>query len=124
MGGISIGIREFEFPQWVQDIYDCMTPQDREKGVKTNIYGCCNKKDEGYEIAPIICNLSNRVSILPEAKDVAIALTLADAHYPWVFLPGRTTKLHTCEICGAKFDTNLKDPKCESCGKYRWEKKT
>ena len=122
MGGISIGIREFEFPQWVKDIYDCMTPKDREMNTKTNIYGICNKTDDGYEIIPLISNLSNRVSVLPEAKDVAMALILADLHFPWAFLPGKTIKTYTCKHCSFKFDSPLKDPQCPSCHKWEWSK--
>lgn len=118
--GISIGIKEFEFPQWVTDIYDKMTPNDREINAKTNIYGICSKTDAGYEIIPLISNLSNRVSILPEAEDVVVALSLADCHYPWAYLPGQTTKNYTCKHCSFKFDSPLKDPRCPKCEKWEW----
>jgi len=120
--GISIGIKEFDYPQWVIDIYDKMTPKDREMNTKANIYGVCNKTDDGYEIVPIISQLSNRVSILPEARDVAVALILADLHFPWAYLPGETIKTYTCKHCGHKFDCPLKDPQCPSCKKWEWSK--
>lgn len=121
--GISIGIKEFEFPQWVIDIYDEMTPQDREINTKANIYGICNKTDKGYEITPLISQLSNRVSVLPETKNVAVALILADLHYPWAYLPGNTTKTYTCKHCGQKLlKCPLKDPQCPSCKRWKWSK--
>ena len=121
--GISIGIKEFDYPQWVIDIYDEMTPIDRERNTKSNIYGACNKIDDGYKIIPLISQLSNRVSVLPEAKDVAVALILADLHYPWAYLPGKTTKTFICKHCGSKYDKcPLKDPQCPSCEKWEWSK--
>lgn len=119
--GISIGLKEFNYPQWVIDIYDNMTPKDREMNTKANIYGICNKTNDGYEITPLIANLSNRISVLPEAKDVAIALILADLHFPWAFLPGNTIKTNTCKHCDFKFDSPLKDPRCPSCKKWGWQ---
>ena len=84
--GISVGIKEFEFPNWVNDIYSKMTTEDKELNTKANIYGLCNKTDEGYKIIPLISNLSNRCPVLWEPEDVAVAICIADAHYPPVFL--------------------------------------
>lgn len=120
--GISIGIKEFDYPQWVIDIYNEMTPEDKERNTKSNIYGVCNKTDDGYEIVPLISQLSNRVPVLPEAKDVAVALILADLHFPWAYLPGNSIKTYTCKHCGHKFDCPLKDPRCPSCQKWEWSK--
>ncbi|KKN73444.1 hypothetical protein LCGC14_0400190 [marine sediment metagenome] len=121
--GISIGIKEFDFPQWVTDIYNAMTPKDREVNTKANIYGICNKTDKGYKISPLIAGLSNRISVLPETKDVAVAIILADLHYPWAYLPGGLTTNYTCKHCDFKFDSSLKDPQCSSCHKFSWETK-
>jgi len=118
--GISIGINKFDFPQWVIDIYNNMTPEDRELNTKANIYGVCNKTDKGYEIIPLISNLSNRCPVLSEAKSVAIAISLADGLYPWTLLPGQTTKSYTCKHCDFKFDSPKKDPRCPFCKKWKW----
>lgn len=122
--GISIGIREFDYPQWVIDVYDEMNPKDREMNTKANIYGICNKTNDGYKIAPLISQLSNRVPVLPKAKDVAVALTLADSHFPWVYLPGSSTKAYICKHCNFKFDAPVKDPRCPSCKKWKWSEAT
>ncbi len=119
--GISIGINEFDFPQWVNDIYNNMTAKDRETNTKANIYGLCNKTDDGFEIVPLISNLSNRVSVLLKAEDVAVAITLADLCYPWAFLPGMATKDNTCKHCDFKFNSRSQDPQCPSCHKFGWE---
>ena len=118
--GISIGIKEFEFPQWVIDIYDEMTPKEREMNTKANIYGICKKTDDGYKIIPLISDLSNRSPVLSEAKGVAVALILADLLYPWRYLPGQTIKPYICKHCGFKFDSPLKDPRCPHCKKWEW----
>ena len=121
MSGISIGIKEFEFPQWVNDIYNQMTPKDRELNTKANIYGSCNKTENGYEIIPFICSLSNRISVLPKPKDVAIAISLADCIFPWEFLPGNSLQDFVCKHCGFKFKSRLKQPQCQFCHKYQWQ---
>jgi len=120
--GITIGIKDFEYPQWVEDVYNCMSPKDRENNTKSNIYGMCIPKESGYEIIPFVCGLSNRIFILPEAKDVAIAIAIADAHYPWAFLPGQTIKLYNCKHCGFKFKSCQKDPQCPFCHQWEWSK--
>jgi hypothetical protein len=119
---ISIGIKEFEFPPWVIEIYDNMTPEDRERNTKANIYGICNKTNKGYEITPLISDLSNRVPVLLEAKDVAVALILADLHFPWAYLPGNSIKSYKCKHCNHEFDTPLKDPRCPKCHEWEWSK--
>ena len=120
--GISIGIKEFEFPQWVNDIYDEMSNEDRERNTKANIYGLCDRTDKGFEISPFISQLSNRCRFLPEAKNVATAFALADNLYPWSYLPGVTIKNYICKHCGFKFNSRLKDPRCPFCHKWKWSK--
>ncbi len=119
--GISIGIKEFDYPQWVIDIYNNMSPKDKETNVKTNIYSLCNKTDDGIEIVPLIANLSNRVSVLSKAESVATAIAIANSVYPWTFLPGQTQKKYTCKHCDSKFDSSQKGPRCPSCKKWGWE---
>lgn len=123
MAGISIGIKRPEFPVWVDEIYEQMTPDERELDTKTNIYGSCCKTNEGYQITAFVAALSNRVSMLDTAEQVAIAISLADSIYPWEFLPGNSTQDYKCKHCGAEFETKMRRPACEKCGKYEWEDK-
>lgn len=118
--GISIGIRNFEFPKWVEDVYDCMTKEERANNVKANIFSICELKDGYYEIDDFIACLSNRVTSGHDAQSCAIALAIADNMYPWSFLPGKHTKKVKCKHCGYKFETRHKDPRCKFCGKWSW----
>ena len=121
MSGITIGIKKPGFPEWVEEIYNKMTPEDRELNTKSNIYGSCSKTEDGFKILDFISALSNRVTVLPDAQSVAVAIALADGIYPWTYLPGDSIKPYTCKHCQHKFESRGKDPRCESCGKYSWQ---
>ena len=121
MSSISIGIKKPEFPEWVEEIFNEMTPEDRELNTKSNIYGSCSKTKDGFKILDFISALSNRVTLLPDAKSVATAIALADMMAPWTLLSGDSIEPYTCKHCNHKFESHKKDPACESCGKYKWE---
>lgn len=123
MSGISIGIKEPEFPAWVDNIYDNMTQEDRKRNTKANIYGCCRKIKEGYRIIPFMAGLSNRVPVLPDANSVATAIILADTIYPWSYLPGQNIIKTICKHCGFKFETphTENNIRCPFCKKWDWQ---
>ncbi len=127
MSNIAVGVKGFEFPQWVIDIYNEMAPEEREANTKTNIYGLCNKindeKLNSFEICPFISDLSNRCRNLDDPKQVAIAIIIADGIYPHVYLPGLSVESKTCIHCEHTFETRQKDPRCPECQKWKWSNK-
>ena len=122
MAGISIGIKPPEYPEWVNEVFEAMPPEAREQSIKTGIYSACYKQEDGqFRIIPFVSAMSNRVPVLPEAKDVVTALVLVDVLYPWTYLPGDSTQESVCKHCGYTFTTRLCGPQCPFCYKYEWQ---
>ena len=120
--GISIGIKSFEYPDWVTAVYDCLSEEDRANIVKTDIYSACNFSNESkYEIIPFVAGLSNRVKKGHNAESCAVAIIIAEGLYPWHYLPGNEIQQWKCKHCNHEFTTRNKDPRCESCKKWNWQ---
>ena len=118
---ISIGIKEFEFPEWVDAVYDKLTEQKRVNIVKTDIYSACDlAEDQSYNIIPFVSSLSNRVPSGHDAESCAVAISMAETIYPWTYLPGTQKQQWECKHCKHTFETRRKDPRCECCEKWNW----
>ena len=119
---ISIGIKTFEFPEWVEAVYATLTEDDRANIVKTAIYNACDlADDESYNIIPFVGGLSNRVLSGHDAESCGVAIVIAEGIYPWRYLPGTQKQGWECKHCGHKFETYSKDPRCEECQKWNWQ---
>lgn len=119
--GLSIGIKEFEYPEWVNAVYANLSDEARAKIVKTDIYSACDlAEDDSYNIIPFVGGLSNRVPSGHDAESCAVAISMAETIYPWTYLPGTQKQQWVCKHCKHTFETRAKDPRCEACKKWNW----
>lgn len=119
---MSIGIKGFTYPEWVEAVYKNLTDEDRANIVKTDIYSACDlAEDNTYNIIPFVGGLSNRVLSGHDAESCGVAIIIAEGIYPWHYLPGTEKQEWECKHCGHKFETPEKDPRCKKCEKWNWQ---
>jgi len=118
MTTINIGINKPNYEKYVNEIYDALSDEDKEIVLKGLIYELCYyKEDEGYHIYPALAATANRVNILPNPEEVAVAFSFAWAISTWENIPGWKEEIYQCKFCGYKFKTNQKRPFCKFCNK-------
>lgn len=118
---ISIGIKEYQWPDYINDIYKELGPEARELILKALIHMVITKKENQYYIIPFVSGMSNRCEIQKEISGPASALVLTASLVPWTYNERLEVKPYTCPCCGKVFDSREKSPKCELCGKYDFE---
>ena len=147
MSGFNIGVKEHEWADYIEKVYELMTDEDKETIVKCEIYACCKPSSEDeqvrykkaltdnpdyqptdgwnhdYEIDNFMRSMSNRVRYGP-ARHVVDAMVICLGLFPHTFLPMNDMQDYTCPCCGYKFRTRDKDPRCTFCGKFGWQKES
>lgn len=85
MATFGIGIKDFKYPDFVNEIFAEIQPKLKDEIVKNIILSNVEKHENGFEISKLMQVKSNRVSILPNVKSVLGSLYWFTKLYPHEF---------------------------------------
>ena len=83
MSNISVTVKEFDYPSFVNDIFDKIDNETKNLIVKNVIMSHVEKKYDEFEISELAQSLTNRIPILPDIESIEIMLRLFAYLYPY-----------------------------------------
>lgn len=76
-------VNNFDYPSFVNDIFDKMDNETKNLIVKNVIMSHVEKKDYEFEISELAQSLTNRIKILPDIESIEIMMRLLAYVYPY-----------------------------------------
>lgn len=76
---MNIGLRQSLHPEWVEELFQQMPLDLRDRIVKTAIQALVQPEGSGFRLHSFLQRKANRVPVLPTAQNVVAAFAIAEA---------------------------------------------